>query len=216
MDNKDIVIHFDMDGTLCEWKDLIPDIREYLKKEGNSLSDIEDIMSLPGTIEEYTRKIILTPSYYYDLKPYECVVGLAKELVHEGYDVRVLSCYPSHQAYLDKKFWLNNFLPEVIKAVFVPDGEGDRKIEHIGDIGDNGKMHILIDDHTDNLISFEEGLMKHNANGFAIKMMNDINGKNGVWQGRTLFFDNEVDESIHELQGYIGSYEEEKISEAER
>lgn len=207
------VVHIDMDGTLAEWKDLIPDIKRMLYEEGTNIKDIEDIIKLPETIKKYTTKIIRQPSYYYDLMPYENVLQFAKELIHEGYDVRISSCYPTKQAYQDKQFWLSDFLPEVPKDKrnLIPDGEGDKKIEYIADIDNPKTIHILIDDHTPNLIGFEKGLIEHNGHGFGIKMFNELNGRHGVWQKATLSNDMSVSELMKAFKGYEEGYKKQMM-----
>lgn len=189
---KQVIVHFDVDGTLAEWKDLVPDVKKMLIKLGHDTNSIEQVMQVPEIVNEQVRKIISAPGYFYNLAPYENVTRFAALLVKKGYEVRINSCAIGRKAISDKSFWLSDFLPEVkntakhTRYVFVEDGRGDKKAEYIEDLKDPDTVHILIDDHTPNLIGFEECLQKAKANGCAIKMLNGINGKQFRWQGDLL------------------------------
>ena len=196
------VIHFDFDGTLAEWRDLIPEVKERLFRAGNSLESIEDVIDMPEKLNKEIYKILNEPGYYYNLMPYENVTGFARELYLRHRDVRLLSCVISEEAMKDKDFWLEDFCPEVFgvgedivknmndkRRIYVPDEDREKKFAYIPDIRDKNKLHVLIDDHTPNLIAFEKECKKHGVNGFGIKMFNGINGKHGRWNGFTLSSD---------------------------
>ena len=190
--DKTIIIHFDMDGTLAEWKDLIPDIKKMLIKEGHDIQSIEDIMQTKETITEKINTLIRRPGYFYDLMPYQNVVDFAKLLIKQGYDVRICSCAPTKRAISDKKFWLEDFIPEIKNTkyhagyLFIEDGQGKDKALKISDLNSEDTFHVLIDDHTPNCVGFTEALLARGAYGCAIKMFNEVNGKNGRWQGDSL------------------------------
>ena len=214
-----VVVHFDYDGTLAEWKDLIPEIKRRFIAAGNSMESIEDVITDTQKIKEEVYKIINEPGYYYDLMPYENVVGFARELSDTGYDTRLLSCIVSEEAKEDKEFWINDFCagifggtkenPELYrpyKRIYVPDELRAEKFAHIPDISDKNKIHILIDDHTPNCIAFESACKGCDVNGFAIKMFNDINGTHGRWQGFSLSNDmspKEIMEEFKTIETYV-------------
>lgn len=189
---KQVIVHFDVDGTLAEWKDLVPDVKKMLIKLGHDTNTIEEVMKVPEIVNEQIMKILKTPGYFYNLNPYENTVAFAALLVKKGYEVRINSCAIGKKAIQDKSFWLRDFLPEVkntnkkTRYVFVEDGQGTKKAEYIEDLKDPNTVHILIDDHTPNLMGFEDCLKKAGANGCAIKMLNGINGKQFRWQGDLL------------------------------
>ena len=203
INRQKMVVHFDFDGTLAEWKDLLPRVRETLLSSGSSLSDIEDVIDSPEKMKEEVYKILHTSNYYYELEPYENVTGFAKLLNDEGYAPRVLSCVISEEAKEDKTFWLEDFCPTVFggmrlhdgdiakddrvyvgkRRIFVPDEDRDRKFSYIPDIKKEGLIHVLIDDHSPNLFAFEKACRENGVRGCGIKMLNGVNGKGKTWQG---------------------------------
>ena len=63
--------------------------------------------------------------------------------------------------------------------------------------------HVLIDDHTPNCLAFQAQLEEFGLNGCSIKMLNEINGKNGVWKGNTLSNDMDPKDMLHEFEEMI-------------
>lgn len=147
--SNDMRVYFDMDGTIAKWRDV--------------------------PVEE-TRK----PGYYADLEPEVELLDFMRDAMKCGENIYILSSYYTDtRALLEKKKWLDKYLPEIDSAhcLFVPYGKN--KAEFI-----EAMLHrklcvedILIDDHTPNLHRWEE------AGGIGVKWLNEINGNNGRFEG---------------------------------
>lgn len=179
---KNNIICFDMDGTLAEWKNLHIDIEQEEDAD-------------PENLQKKIYDILMTPGYWRNLCPYSYVVGLADTLRKEGYEVYILSCAITKAAEREKKAWIHKYLPGFREdhILFLPDGMGDRKFQIFSRKYplEPGASYILIDDHTPNCIGWQ-----HSDNdAHAIKLFNDINGKNGIWQDQCLFYDDRNMES---------------------
>ena len=249
MENKNIIVHMDMDGTMAEWKDLIPSVKRILMKEVERISDVEDLLQIPEVVNQKVMEILKSPGYYYDLMPYQNVVDFTSLLKRKNYDLRVNSCYISKDAKRDKKYWLEDFTEikntsQKPRYIFTPNGYGHLKLFYVSEIrqiietfrpedsnmsyeelldytvlSDNETMyenvkrliqetnkdnyHVLIDDHTPNCLAFQAQLEEFGLNGCSIKMLNEINGKNGVWKGNTLSNDMDPKDMLHEFEEMI-------------
>ena len=125
-------VYFDMDGTIAKWRDV--------------------------PVEE-TRK----PGYYADLEPEVELLDFMRDAMKAGENIYILSSYYTDtRALLEKKKWLDKYLPEIDSAhcLFVPYGKN--KAEFI-----EAMLHrklcaadILIDDHTPNLHRWEEAALR--------------------------------------------------------
>lgn len=147
---RDMRVYFDMDGTIAKWHDV--------------------------PVEE-TRK----PGYYADLEPEMELLDFMRDAIKRGENIYILSSYYTDtRALLEKKKWLDKYLPEIDSAhcLFVPYGKTN-KAEFIETMLHRrlSKADILIDDHTPNLQCWE------NAGGQGVKWLNQINGKNGCFEG---------------------------------
>lgn len=145
---------------------------------------------MDGTLAEFklTDEIetLYEKGYFAELKPQENVVGGIKAFIteHSDVEVYVLSSVLSDSSYAlsEKNEWLDKYIPEIDEAhrIFVPCGE-DKAAYVTGGISGND---ILLDDYSANLHAWE------NQGGFAIKLMNGINGNKGTWRGERISYQN--------------------------
>ena len=147
--NSDMRVYFDMDGTIAKWCDV--------------------------PVEE-SRK----PGYYADLEPETELLDFMRAAMKRGENIYILSSYYTDtRALLEKKKWLDQYLPEIDSAhcLFVPYGKN--KAEFIEAMLHRrlSRADILIDDHTPNLHRWEA------AGGTGIKWLNQVNGNNGRFEG---------------------------------
>ena len=147
--NSDMRVYFDMDGTIAKWCDV--------------------------PVEE-SRK----PGYYADLEPETELLDFVRAAMKRGENIYILSSYYTDtRALLEKKKWLDQYLPEIDSAhcLFVPYGKN--KAEFIEAMLHRrlSRADILIDDHTPNLHRWEA------AGGTGIKWLNQVNGNNGRFEG---------------------------------
>ncbi len=147
---RDMRVYFDMDGTIAKWRDV--------------------------PVEE-TRK----PGYYADLEPETELLNFMRDAMKRGENIYILSSYYTDtRALLEKKKWLDRYLPEIDSAhcLFVPYGKTNKAEFLAGMLHRRlNKADILIDDHTPNLQYWEE------AGGLGVKWLNGINGKKGCFEG---------------------------------
>lgn len=139
-------IFVDMDGTLAKWQEVNNESELYQK------------------------------GFYENLLPNNNLLNGIKKLINEGKDIYILSSFlnGSEYALAEKNIWLDKYLPELPKDKRIFVNYGDNKTIYIP----NGitKNDYLIDDHTKNLIDWEE------SGGTGIKFLNGINHKKGRWQ----------------------------------
>ena len=156
-------VYIDIDGTLAEWRNIT--FSANIKR--------------PEDVEEAIKKlndILLTPGYR-SLLPYDNVVEATKILVNLGFNVHIASCamnpdVPNGPA-KEKREWIEKFLPWIPKENVHIIPNGANKAEYLG----AKECSILIDDYTKNLLEWKE------HGGIAIKLLNDVNEKKGVWRG---------------------------------
>ena len=146
---NDMRVYFDMDGTIAKWRDV--------------------------PVEETRR-----PGYYADLEPEVELLDFMRDAMKCGENIYILSSYYTDtRALLEKKKWLDKYLPGISSShcLFVP--YGINKAEFVETMLHRklGKMDILVDDHTPNLTRWET------AGGTGVKWLNGINGKNGRFEG---------------------------------
>ena len=122
--------------------------------------------------------------YFLNLPPQENVVEAVKIIVKEypEIEVFVLTAFlaDSGYAYMEKKAWLDAVLPQIDVAhrIFVPNGSDKKEYVH-----NFSNTDVLLDDHTPNLNKW--------APARGIKLINDINNKNGSWKGEKVSYDME-------------------------
>ena len=130
---RDMRVYFDMDGTIAKWRDV--------------------------PVEE-TRK----PGYYADLEPETELLNFMRDAMKRGENIYILSSYYTDtRALLEKKKWLDRYLPEIDSAhcLFVPYGKTN-KAEFLA-----GMLHRRL----------------NKADGLGVKWLNGINGKKGCFEG---------------------------------
>ncbi len=110
--------------------------------------------------------------YFLALTPEWEVVGLIKALKKAGYNVNILTCYPTESAKKEKIAWFKKVGLEEVPQIYVPYGQN--KAEYIKEMADK---NILIDDYSHNLHEWRK------AGNIGIKFFNGINGTNGTWKG---------------------------------
>ncbi|RHQ02944.1 hypothetical protein DW993_16555 [Clostridium sp. AM51-4] len=146
---SDMRVYFDMDGTIAKWRDV--------------------------PVEE-SRK----PGYYTDLEPETELLDFLGAALKADENMNILSSYYTDtRALLEKKKWLDKYLPGISSShcLFVPYGENKAEFVETMLHRKLGKMDILVDDHTPNLKRWET------AGGTGVKWLNGINGKNGRFEG---------------------------------
>lgn len=135
----------------------------------------------------------LEDGYALSLKPHKELVSVVRELsLRGGVEIYVASAVVSERAARDKDAWLDTYIPEIdrLHRLYIPYGEN--KAAWIGaKLGRRlGTDDILLDDHSPNLLAWEE------AGGRGIKFLNGINGKGLSWKGDRL-------ESAGMLENYL-------------
>ena len=86
--NSDMRVYFDMDGTIAKWCDV--------------------------PVEE-SRK----PGYYADLEPETELLDFMRAAMKRGENIYILSSYYTDtRALLEKKKWLDQYLPEILLSLF--------------------------------------------------------------------------------------------------
>lgn len=141
---------------------------------------------MDGTLTDFQyvpMETLLSRGYFMDLKPSE-IVHVLSGLQKEGLEIHVLSAYLSESPYAlaEKVKWCDTHIPQVAKEHrhFVPCGT-DKAAYIEGLFGRPLKEDmILVDDHTPNLIPWQQ------RGGVGIKWINHINGMGGTWTGKRI------------------------------
>ena len=164
---KSFKLFIDMDGCLCEWRQAAQ--QEDLFKKG----------------------------YFQSLQPNQNILRAVERIIHEDEaEVFILSAYlpQSRYALQEKNVWLDRYLPEVDDRhrIFCPVHQ-NKVTAAKRRTGGFGRDHVLLDDFSDNLHSWEA------SGGVGIKVMNGLNGTKGSWRGRkvTTYMDpNEIKDRL--------------------
>lgn len=142
-------------------------------------------VDMDGTLTKFSyvpTEKLYEENYFRNLEPNRNVLlGLKAflEKYRDDVQVEILSNYltDSSTALAEKTAWLKAHAPFLEKYGctfhFVPCGV-DKKTE----VPNDGKLNILLDDHSPNLISFCEA-----ENNDGIKLINDVNGEGEKWKG---------------------------------
>ena len=137
-------------------------------------------IDMDGTIAEFkesTMDELLSKGYFENLRPNENMLMKVKNLAlrNKG-NVYILSSVLKESKFAEdeKNAWLDRYLPEIDKAHRIFSKCGEDKSNYVPDINKND---ILLDDYTENLLSWEK------AGGTGVKALNGINGKGRVWKG---------------------------------
>ena len=126
--------------------------------------------------EESTPEDLVQKGYFQNLSPRKDMVDALNYLIDsKEAEVFILSAVIpeiEHQAKAEKNAWLNIFMPAVDKAhrIFTLCGE-----DKAAAIKNFNSSDVLCDDYTANLNLWNK------AGGKAVKILNEINGKNGTF-----------------------------------
>lgn len=154
--HRHLTVCIDMDGTLFEWKPVIPEAEE------DMLTAVD--------------RVLYAPHYYLNLNPYPHMVEFVKRLCSmPNIEVYIASCYLPDKGeatpYADKIESVKKHLPffPVENIILIPDGVN--KAEWVSNYfkRELTKDDILFDDYHKNLTEWQQ------AGGFPIKVLNDIN-----------------------------------------
>ena len=145
-------------------------------------------VDMDGTLTRFLPQASLNDlyqkGYFLNLPPQENVVEAVKIIVKEHPEIEVFALTAfladSGYAYMEKKAWLDAVLPQIDAAhrIFVPNGSDKKQY-----VRNFSEMDVLLDDHTPNLNRW--------APARGIKLINDINNKNGSWKGEKVSYDEE-------------------------
>ena len=162
-------------------------------------------VDMDGTLAKWNNvefEQLYEKGYYRNLEPNQDILNEVNELIKQGEDVYILSCYlkDSKYALQEKKQWCQEYLPNLSedKYVFVPFGESKAKVFDKRGLSPITNHDYLIDDYTKNLLEWKE------MGGIGVKYLNGINHTKGTWQGFRL--------DIH----YGGTFGIEKLLDIEK
>lgn len=162
-------------------------------------------VDMDGTLAKWNNvefEQLYEEGYYRNLEPNQDILNEVNELIKQGEDVYILSCYlkDSKYALQEKKKWCQEYLPNLSedKYVFVPFGESKAKVFDKRGLSPITNHDYLIDDYTKNLLEWKE------MGGIGVKYLNGINHTKGTWQGFRL--------DIH----YGGTFGIEKLLDIEK
>ena len=113
--------------------------------------------------------------YFLSVELEEKVRELMFDLLDKGYEVNLLTAaYTEGTAKADKRTWIAIHGLTHIPCIFVPYGRDK------SDFVEKDVTNILIDDFTENLLSWEK------AGNIGVKFYNGINGTKGRWTGYSI------------------------------
>lgn len=143
-------------------------------------------IDLDGTLAVFTPvdqiETLYEEGYFRNLKPHGNVIEGVKFFMKANpqTETYIMSSVlvDSRYAENEKNAWVDQHLSEIDRdhRIFPPCGEN--KADYVP--GGIRKTDILLDDYTDNLLSWKE------QGGTGIKLMNGINGTKGRWDGRKI------------------------------
>lgn len=93
--------------------------------------------------------------FFKNLKPINENVKALKEIMKNGYDVRILSTSPNAQADKDKRKWLKEHLPEIARHKIIFGRPEIAKIKYVSER--NKKRAVLFDDYGKNVAEWVDG-----------------------------------------------------------
>ena len=141
-------------------------------------------VDMDGTLAKWNNvefEQLYEEGYYRNLEPNQDILNEVNELIKQGEDVYILSCYlkDSKYALQEKKKWCQEYLPNLSedKYVFVPFGESKAKVFDKRGLSPITNHDYLIDDYTKNLLEWKE------MGGIGVKYLNGINHTKGTWNG---------------------------------
>lgn len=102
--------------------------------------------------------------FFKNLKPIKNNVNAIKELIADGFVVRILSASPNENADKDKIAWLKKYLPEIADGNIIIIRNGENKSDYVKA---DGKVKILFDDYWVNCEQFKEkGFIAYKINSW--------------------------------------------------
>lgn len=140
-------------------------------------------VDMDGTLAKWNNvefEQLFEEGYFRNLEPNVDIVNEVRELIRQGENVYVLSCYLTESNYAkeEKQQWLKQYLPQLHneKQIFVPFGTNKAEYlkEHYSPITNED---YLVDDYTQNLLEWKQ------YGGIGVKYLNGINHTRGTWQG---------------------------------
>ena len=169
-------------ATLLTLLVLTISLSAWLAANHSKASLIMIFVDMDGVLAEFRKEKsfedLYVKGYFANLAPQPLAIKAYRKLMKK-YDIYILSCYLTDSPYAlqEKKAWVEKYLPGA-RCIFVPYGESkaDAILSATGmPIGPND---ILIDDHSPNIIDWDE------KGGVGIKYLNGINGAGNQWKGR--------------------------------
>lgn len=145
-------------------------------------------LDLDGTLAKFNvpnalKRFAIEDKFFYNLKPYKNINYINRLAHQDNIKVYIISASPNIKADIDKKEWIQEYLPTVSSSRVVICRVGENKAEVIKNrLGFSlDKDCILLDDYTKNLTEWES------AGGCGIKRLTSVaDNSTGKWKGDTL------------------------------
>jgi 5'(3')-deoxyribonucleotidase len=103
---------------------------------------LADFNAEPNAVERFS----VEKNFFKNLKPINPRVEYVREMIREGYDVRVISASPHNLADKDKMLWLKKYIPELTQDKIYFCRIGENKAHKVKDL----RKAILFDDYGKN------------------------------------------------------------------
>lgn len=169
----------------------------------NKTNVFVDMDGVLAVYSKRTTELMHNKGFFYNRPPITHMLKVVKKLTtNKNYDMFILSSViDSPYCVPEKEKWLDKYLPEIKKEnrIFVP--YGTVKADFVRDrVSHKGKVNVLIDDYTDNLVDWDLD------NALPIKVLNGINSTRGTWkdlQGSYIDIDKNVDFNVKTINKLI-------------
>jgi 5'(3')-deoxyribonucleotidase len=129
---------------------------------------LADFFKEPRHLERFKNE----KGFFRKLEPIKNNLAIINKLLDLKVNVFIISTSPHEQADKEKRAWLGEHLPRLTTNNIILTRPNESKAKALGRTLTKGD--ILIDDHTKNLIEWQQ------QGGQPIKYLNGINGKNGT------------------------------------